>query len=211
MPSSESRQLRAGRSKRRILAAVVVVIAVGGCGSSQTTTVDSQLGPGIATAPETGTSAARPVSGTTSAGTSTARRQPRETAIHLPPPPSLGAPRSRAILATASRFARAYLLYQIGREPGPVQQAIRQTCTPGFAGRLLSQPVSVPATQRNSPAGQPALLGTVRYRGPASLGPGPSVQVVIARYHVVDRPGATGQLTIEVIRRGSGWRVEALG
>lgn len=211
MPGSEHDQPLARRSKRRLVAAAVAAIALAGCGSSQTATGHNQLGPGIATAPATGSPAAAPPNGTTTAGASTPRREPHQAAIHLPPPPSVTAPRSRAILTTATRFARAYLQYQIGRDSQSVRHAIQQTCTPRFARRLLSRPVSVPDTQRDNPAAQTATLDKVRYTGPASLGPGPTAQVVIAPYHAVARRGVAGQLTIELIRHGSGWRVEALG
>ena len=43
-----------------------------------------------------------------------------------------------------------------------------------------------------------------------SLGPGPPVQIVLARYHTVGQPNVGGQLTIEVTATKSGWRVSSL-
>jgi hypothetical protein len=130
--------------------------------------------------------------------------------IHLPPPPPATAPRSRGILHTATRFANAYPLYQIGRDPNSVEQAIRQTCTPSFARVLLSLPVSVPATQRHSLAEQAAELKNITYTGPAVLGPGPPAQIVIARYHTIGHPDIGGQLTIAITGSRVGWRVASV-
>jgi hypothetical protein len=81
---------------------------------------------------------------------------------------------------------------------------------PAFAQLLLSQPVNIPATRRQSVAGQPSALASVTYTGPASLGPGPPLQIVIARYHPIAQANAGEQLTIELARRGGGWRVDSL-
>lgn len=113
-------------------------------------------------------------------------------------------------MATASRFATAYLRYQIGHDTPSVQRALRATCTPGFADSLLSQPVSLPNTQRGTPAAQASELKQLTYTGPASLRTGPPVQIVLARYHTIRRPGVGGQLTIKITRTGSSWRVTGL-
>jgi hypothetical protein len=110
----------------------------------------------------------------------------------------------------ATRFAGAYLLYQIGREPRTVVRMLRRTCTPGFARTLLTAPVSIPPVQRARPAAQPAALQSVTYTGPATLGPGAPVQLVIARYHIVGHPTVGGRLTIEIRGGGQGWRVTGL-
>jgi hypothetical protein len=190
---------------------LVAVVALGGCGATS-----AQHG----TAGDRSGSALGRMIGTTpavAATGSTAAARPRPTtatpppeSIRLPPPPSAAAPRSRAILRVASRFANAYLLYQVGRDLLPVQQAIRETCTRSFAQLLLSEPVNIPATQRQSVAGQPSALGSVRYTGPASLGPGAPLQIVIARYHPIAHPNAGGQLTIGLTVSGGGWRVDTL-
>ena len=191
--------------------AIVAALALGGCGATsaqRATTPDasgSPLGHAIAT-----------ITAVAATGSTTATRPTPTTAasapesIRLPPPPPPAAPRSRAILRVARRFAAAYLLYQIGRDPRPVQQAIRETCTPSFAELLLSGPVNIPATQRQSVARQPSALVSVRYTGPASLGPGPPVQIVIARYDSIAHPNAGGQLMIGLSVSGGGWRVDSL-
>jgi hypothetical protein len=190
---------------------LLAAIALGGCGAvaAQRGTAEdnstSPLGQAIATAPTPemtrSATATRPTP-TTGAG-------PPES-IRLPPPPSATAPRSRAILRVARRFAKAYLLYQVGRDSRPVQQAIRETCTPSFTQLLLSKPVNIPATQRQSVAGQPSALVSVRYTGPASLRPGAPVQIVIARFHPIAHPNAGSQLTIGLAFGGGGWRVDSL-
>lgn len=151
-----------------------IAIAIAGCGttSSQSVTTaasgEASLGQPIATAPTT--------TATSSTTTATEINRPATTTspaewIRLPPPPSATARRSRAIVRVATQFASAFLLYQIGPDPHPVQQAIREACTRGFASLLLSQPVNVPSTRRSGLAEQPSELGTVTYTGPASLGP----------------------------------------
>jgi hypothetical protein len=185
---------------------VLAALAIGGCGSisSQRATTEngagSALGQTIATAPTATATGSTPAT----RATPTSAAPPPES-IHLPSPPSATAPRTRAILRVATQFANAYLLYQVGRDPRPVQQVIRQTCTPAFAQLLLSQPVNIPATRRRSVAGQPSAVVSATYTGPASLGPGPPLQIVIARY-----PIAVGQLTIELAASGEGWRVDSL-
>jgi hypothetical protein len=120
-------------------------------------------------------------------------------------------PRSRAILLVATRFARAYLVYQTGRHPPPVEQALRATCTRRFARLLLAQPARVPNGERHNPAYVPAAIAHITYTGAASLGPGPRVQIVIATYHTIGHPNVGGQLTIHVTASGGAWRVADLG
>ena len=188
--------------------ALVAALALGGCAavsSQRAATGDSNrsaLGQAIATTPANGTTSATQPTPTTAA--------PLPESIRLPPPPSAAAPRSRAILRVASRFASAYLLYQVGRASGPVEQAIRETCTRSFAKLLLSQPVNIPATQQQRVAGKPSKLVSVRYTGPAFLGPGPPAQIVIARYRPIAFPNAGSQLTIELAVSSGGWRVDSL-
>jgi hypothetical protein len=76
---------------------------------------------------------------------------------------------------------------------------------------LLSEPVSVPSDLRSAVAAAPSALTSVTYTGPTSLGPGPPVQIALARYHAIARPDVTGQLTIELTEgpRG-GWLVTSL-
>lgn len=130
--------------------------------------------------------------------------------IHLPPAPPRTTRRARAIVATASRFTTAYLRYQIGHDTPSVQRSLRATCTPDFADRLLSQPVSLPNIQRGTPVAHASELEQLTYTGPASLRTGPPIQIVLARYHTIRHPGVGGQLTIEIARTGSSWRVTGL-
>ena len=190
---------------------LLAALALGGCGAIAAQRVTpagssgSALGHTIATAPV----AAATGSATAAQPTATSTA-PAPDSIRLPPPPSATAMRSRLILRVASRFARAYLLYQVGRDPRPVQQTIRETCTRSFAQLLLSEPVNIPAMQRQSVAGQPSALVSATYTGPASLGPGPPVQIVIARYHPIARPIVAEQMTIELTVGPGGWRVDDL-
>lgn len=196
---------------------VLVALVLGGCGTSA-----SQ---GVSTGGSGGTSLGRPIASASSAstgGSSTERsaargRNARRAAaaatptdsVRLPPPPSPGTPRSQAILRVARRFANAYVQYQIGRDTAAIDRAIRETCTPTFARLLLSQPVSIPRAQQRSVAARPAEVTRVLYTGPASLGPGPPVQIVLARYREVAPSRIGGQLTIEVTGGGR-WRVSGL-
>jgi hypothetical protein len=194
----------------RALAVVLTAIAIGGCGaiSSRRATTG---GGGPALGQTIATVTAGAVSGSTTATRATPTiAAPAPESIHLPSRPSATAPGSRAILRVATRFANAYLLYQVGRDPRPVRQVIRETCTPAFAQLLLSQPVNIPAIRRQSVAGQPSAVVSVRYTGPAALGVGPPVQIVIARYHPIAHPNAGSQLTIELAASGAGWRVDSL-
>jgi hypothetical protein len=198
-------------------AVLLAAVAIAGCGtvssSGETTTrgAAASLGQPIATvsapAPIPG---AAPSAAPTAATSTSGSAAPAPESIRLPPPPHPAAPRSRAILRVATRFARAYLLYQIGREPRAVRQAIRSTCTPSFARLLLAQPVNVPSGQRSAIAAAESALGGVTYTGPASLGPGPPVQIVVARYHAIADPTRTGQLIIELTAAGGGWLVSSL-
>ena len=186
---------------------LLAVVALGGCGtSSPPETGGSALGQTILTASTT--TPPRSTSTATNTGRPTTTASPPES-IRLPAPPPTATPHARAIVRVARRFAGAYLLYQSGRDPRPVERAIAETCTRAFARLLLSQPVNIPAAQR-SLADPPSVLGSVTYTGPASLGPGPPVQVVIARYHAMGHANAEGQLTIELTASGRGWRVSSL-
>jgi hypothetical protein len=187
-------------------------LAIAGCGtissSGETTTrsAAASLGQPIATVT---TLAASPASTATNTSTSTTTAAQPES-IHLPPPPTPAARRSRAILHVATRFAHAYLLYQIGRAPRAVKQTIRSTCTPSFTRLLLSQPVNVPSSARTIAPDEPSALASLTYTGPASLGPGPPVQIVIARYHLIAHPDFTGRLTIELTGAATEWLVTSL-
>jgi hypothetical protein len=191
---------------------LLATLAIAGCGTisspGETTnrSAAASLGQPIATL---STLAARPASTPTNASTSTTTAAQPES-IRLRPPPATTAPQSRAILHVATRFAHAYLLYQIGRAPRAVKQTIRSTCTTSFARLLLSQPVNVPSSARTIAPDEPSALASLTYTGPASLGPGPPVQIVIARYHVIAHPDITGHLTIELTGAGSGWLVTSL-
>jgi hypothetical protein len=192
---------------------LLTTLAIAGCGaiasSGETTTrgTAALLGQPIATVATRATSTApAPTNPSTSPAMAT---QPES--IRVPAPPTAAAPRSRAILDVATRFANAYLLYQIGRAPQSVKQTIRLTCTELFARLLLSQPVNVPSTDRSSVANEPSVLTSVTYTGPASIGPGPPVQIVVARYSAVEYPADAEQLTIELTAADGGWLVASLG
>jgi hypothetical protein len=131
--------------------------------------------------------------------------------VHLPPPPSPRAARSRAILGAATAFARAYLRYQIGDHPPAVENTLRRTCTPSFARLLLARPAVIPPGDRGNGAYEPADLTSVLYAGTAALGPGPPAQIVIAQYRGVRKPKSRGQLTIHVTPTGGTWHVAGLG
>jgi hypothetical protein len=90
-------------------------------------------------------------------------------------------------------------------------QTIRSTCTQSFARLLLSQPVNVPGAERRIVANEPSVLASVTYTGPASLGAGPPVQIVVARYSAITHPDGAAQLTIELTAADGGWLVTSLG
>jgi hypothetical protein len=70
--------------------------------------------------------------------------------------------------------------------------------------------VNVPSSARAIVPDKPCALASVTYTGPASLGPGPPVQIVVARYQVIAHPDVTGQLTIELTGPGIEWLVTSL-
>ncbi len=182
-------------------------LLVAGCGSTSTSTSGNAGGAPTGRPIAVGAPTASP----TAPAIPAAANPHQPEAIRPAPPPSPSAPRSRAILLVASRFARAYLLYQIGRSSPSVAKTINAICTPPFAHLLLSQPATVPRGARRNPAYERSTLGRVTYTGKASFGPGPSVEIVIATYHTIGHPNVGGQLTIHVTASGQGWRVAALG
>lgn len=204
------------RSGNALPALTFAALALAGCGTtaSQTQTVTgsgkSSLGHPIASAPTDGKRTSR---GTRAASARTKRTRTTVSSadsIAIPAPPSPATPRSRAILQVATRFADAYVQYQIGRDSPAIKRAITDTCTTSFARLLLSQPVSIPSAQQHSLAARPAEVTRVTYTGPASLGPGPPVQIVLARYHTIGHGNIGGQLTIEVTGTADRWRVSNL-
>jgi hypothetical protein len=76
---------------------------------------------------------------------------------------------------------------------------------------LLSQPVNVASAERRIVAVEPSVLASVTYTGPASLGDGPAVQIVVARYSAITHPDDAEQLTIELTAADGGWLVRSLG
>ena len=203
-----------GATWRSCIARPVVLLAtltIAGCGTVSspgeptTNGVAASLGQPIATVTTPATSSTPTA---TDVSPPTAAAQPES--IRLPPAPSPTAPRSQAIRRVATRFANAYLLYQLGHAPRTVKKTIRSTCTPSLAGLLLSQPVNVPEAERSSVASEPSELASVTYTGPASLGPSPPVQIVIARYHAITHPSVTGHLTIELSGAGRRWLVTSI-
>ena len=191
------------RGARWVLA--VAAIGITGCSTSSRQAMESMNGGNslgraiatVATARAMQVPAARPA------------KSPE--AIHPPPPPSPTAPGPRAILLVATQFARAYLTYEIGRHPRSVEQTIRATCMPAFARLLLLQPARVPNGGRQGSVYEPATLVRIAYTGPASLGPGPPVQIVSATYHTIAHHTVGGQLTIHLTGSGERWRVTGLG
>jgi hypothetical protein len=192
-------------------AAVALAVAVAGCGGA--VAPGNEAGPALGRTVESvnagAPSQATPVAATSSASTRPATAAPEQ--IKPPPDPSRRSPRSRAVLNVATRFADAYLEYQIGRHPPPVSRTIAATCTPALARLLLSRPAVVPPGERGNPAYQPAALTTIAYTGAASLGSGPPAQIVIADYRTLRGPHVGGRLTIELTPKGNGWRVSSLG
>lgn len=196
---------------------VLATLLAAGCGTSASQSVRtsgtgrSSLGRAIASASSAATRSSATVPPSASAGkrSRTATAAPPTDSVRLPPPPSPATPRSQAILRVARRFANAYVQYQIGRSSTAINQAIRQTCTPSFARVLLSQPVSIPRAQQHGLSARTTAVTRVIYTGPASLGPGSPVHIVLARYRAIGYSTITGQLTIEVTgsRR---WRVSGL-
>jgi hypothetical protein len=184
------------------LGAVLIV----GCGSTSKSTSGNagSVATGRPIAVATAPSAPMPAIRTAATAT-----QPE--AIRPAPPPSPTAPRSRAILLVASRFARAYLLYQIGRSSPSVTATIRATCTRPFGRLLLARPATVPRGSRRDPAYEPATLTSITYTGKVTLGPGPPVEIVVATYHTIGHPNVGGRLTIHLAASRGGWRVAALG
>jgi hypothetical protein len=190
---------------------LLATLAITGCGtvssSVEPTThgAAASLGQPIATVTTAATSSTPTITNT---GTPTTATQAES--IRLPAAPSPTAAKSRVILHIATRFANAYLLYQLGHTPRTVKNAIRSTSTPSFARLLLSQPANVPNAERSSVAAEPSALASVAYTGRASLGPGPPVQIVIARYHAIAYPNVAEQLTIELTAAGGSWLVTSL-
>jgi hypothetical protein len=141
---------------------LLTAVAIASCGtvasSSDKTTpsVVASLGQPIATVTTPASSSAPTPTNPSTSPTTAAQPE----SIRLPPPPTPTAPRSRAILDVSTRFANAYLLYEIGRAPRTVKQTIRSTCTQSFARLLLSQPVNVASAERRIVAVEPSVLAT---------------------------------------------------
>jgi hypothetical protein len=190
--------------------ALLTTMAIAGCGTVSspieptTRSAAASLGQPIATV------TTPPTSSIPTATDASAPTAAEPESIRLPPPPAPTAPRSRTILRVATRFANAYLLYQVGHAPQTVKKTIRSTSTPSFARLLLAQPVNIPNAERSSVAVEPSALASVAYTGPASLGPGPPVQIVVARYHAIAQRNVTGQLTIELTAADGNWLVLGL-
>jgi hypothetical protein len=202
------------RSRQQATALLVGLIAAAtvGCGSQSShdsgrASVNATLGQAIAAA----TTPTSPTARRVAASALAAGHAQRPEAIRVRPTPPPASPRSRAILAVANRFARAYLQYQIGRDSPAVSQTIKLTCTALFAHRLLDQPAHVPAVDRSNPTYEPAAITHLAYTGSAAIAPGPPVQIVIAAYYSIEHPSVRGQLTIHLTATLGGWRVADLG
>jgi hypothetical protein len=112
----------------------------------------------------------------------------------------------------ATEFARAFLRYQSGTHPAPIERQLQATCTAPFARMLLALPATVPTSDRHDPAYGTTHLTSEVYTGPATLGPGPPTEIVIARYRPSGPgPGSGGQLTIHLAATRRGWRVTSIG
>ena len=187
-----------------------LMLAIAGCGTVSSSVEPTTHGAATSLGQPIATVTTPATSSTPATNTSTPTTVVQPESIRLPTPPSPTAPRSRAILHVATRFANAYLLYQLGRTPRTVKTTIRSTCTPSFARLLLTQPVNVPKPTRSSVVDEPSALASVTYTGRASLGAGPPVQIVVARYHAIAHPNATEQLTIELTEADGSWLVTSL-
>jgi hypothetical protein len=215
MFGSSSEHNTATESMKLVSVAVATAVLLAGCaagpGFTGSGTTDASPGQPIATA-----SSLTPMTSYDSGeDRGVASSEPEHPAADdddakLPAPPTTSGRRAHAILTVATRFADAYLSYQIGRETNAIRLAIDQTCTPAFARLLLSQPVSIPPARRSNPADRHASLARATYTGPVSLGPGPPTQIVIARYRTTGRAAVSGQLTIELNEGGTHWRVAGL-
>lgn len=207
-------------SFRRCLLVGVVGVAVGGCGGASTAgplparTSAGELGRPIASVPSAPLPAVVPAAAGHRRQATPQRRhvahpkplQQLAEHVHLPTT-SQTTSTARAVRSTVARFARAYLSYEIGRDPRRVRAAIHVTCTHGFATALLAQPASVPPAQRGNPAFAPGRLTAIRYTGQASFGPGPPVGIALARYRTAGARPARGALIVSVEREHGRWRV----
>lgn len=189
---------------------LLTTLAIAGCGTVSSPAEPAPHSAAASLGQPIATVTIPPTSSTPTATDASAPTAAEPESIRLPPPPAPTAPRSRAILQVATRFANAYLLYQIGHAPQTVKKTIRSTSTPSFARLLLSQPVNVPNAERSSVAAEPSALASVAYTGPASLGRGPPVQIVVARCHAIAQQKVTEQLTIELAPAGGSWLVTSL-
>jgi hypothetical protein len=107
------------------------------------------------------------------------------------------------MLATAESFARAYLVYEIGRLPRWVRRTIVDTCTPAFARYLLAQPAELAGPY----AAHPRDVEVDRVVS-ASFAGGVSVEVsYVAEQNSLD----TGAFLVKLSRRGGRWLVSSVG
>jgi len=93
--------------------------------------------------------------------------------------------------------------YEVGKLGLAVRRAIVATCTPAFAGELLSQRPSLPPGVR---AGQ-VRQRVVRMTPVARL---PRAALVLAEVRSDARSGAPGAFELRLVPRHGGWRVVAL-
>lgn len=146
-----------------VIAAAALLCATCGCGAQRTERppagATAQPGRPVATAPASATPAVstKPAPGTDAYGAPVGelpgslhgrrcgswRQDPGEPVPACTP--------IRPLLAVARRFARVYVRYQTGHLTPAVTAGIHATCTPAFAGFLVSQPVTVPSGQRVAP------------------------------------------------------------
>jgi hypothetical protein len=117
-------------------------------------------------------------------------------------PPS---PRSSAgaMLAVATRFAAAYMPYQVGRSPGWARAAITRTCTPAFGHYLLARP----AEQSPLLSAHPKAAETYRVAS-VNLAAG-SNRVSVSYVSQQDRSD-TGAFLLTLAQRHGHWLVAAL-
>jgi len=197
---SHGRACRLAHRWAGIAAALVVIVAIAGCGAgSRTPSTGSQT-------PVTGhahnnatTMPAVPSNPSTStAGMSSSDpRRPEEKEQNATP----GSP-SAARLTVARRFSDAYMAYQAARLTPQVRATIKQTCTPAFARFLLAHPVVLPPAL----IAHPADLEVFRV---ASVNPAADHRVTVS-YVSEQLRSDTGSFLLSLALRDGLWLISRL-
>jgi hypothetical protein len=110
---------------------------------------------------------------------------------------------TRAGAAVATRFARAYLRYQVGALSEAEQERLLRSATPRFGRELLRAPVRVPPGSR---PGRERVLGVSSIR--ASLFQG---EVALLAGVLIAGPAGTHPLRVVLLRRTGRWLVTGIG